>query len=401
MDISPLAAASAPSDTFASVFPQATMWMVGEGDLLLIGTRGPAIEPYLEGLGERCRMADVRAALSDVAIEGEAAPFAVLSLYAGGPHDLQRFGGSARIETDDRMALEFSAPRAIYGRSDANNADAIRKLAEAGGRPPAVQAALDGATAAGWASRGAMELKAEAFAAAYDAFGRSVTLDSSNAAALRGLSDAAAGCGRETDERSSLQTLVATQPRNAAARVELSRLLASAGELDAAAAAATDAMRIAPDDPRPAEQLASILADAGDAERLGPLADALVAKFPSRADARYFAAAALFLKGRPADAADQARRIVAADPQHAKAHSLLGAACASSGQRDCAREAFEASLRANPRDPTTYVNAGVFLLQSGDPAGASAYFAEALTLDPDSAAARQGLAGARAALAKP
>ena len=36
--------------TFASVFPQATMWLVGEGDLLLIGTNGASIEPNLEGL---------------------------------------------------------------------------------------------------------------------------------------------------------------------------------------------------------------------------------------------------------------------------------------------------------------------------------------------------------------
>src|SRR6185369_8280465 len=34
--------------TFASVFPQGTMWLVGEGDLLLIGAAGPAIAPLID-----------------------------------------------------------------------------------------------------------------------------------------------------------------------------------------------------------------------------------------------------------------------------------------------------------------------------------------------------------------
>ena len=80
---------------------------------------------------------------------------------------------------------------------------------------------------------------------------------------------------------------------------------------------------------------------------------------------------------------------------------LLGAACATTGERDCAAAAFENALRANPRDSSAYVNLGVFRLQSADPTAAAAYFAEALTLDPSSTPARNGLAQARAALGKP
>ena len=82
--------------------------------------------------------------------------------------------------------------------------------------------------------------------------------------------------------------------------------------------------------------------------------------------------------------------------RHARAQNLLGAACATLGRRDCAKAAFEASLRANPRDASTYVNAGTFALQNGDAAAAANYFAEALSLDPDAEAARNGLAQARA-----
>ena len=82
-----------------------------------------------------------------------------------------------------------------------------------------------------------------------------------------------------------------------------------------------------------------------------------------------------------------------------RAQSLLGVACATSGLRDCALAAFAAALGANPRDTATYVNLGVFHLQSADPALAAESFAVALALDRTSAPARQGLAEARAALA--
>src|SRR5205823_2577097 len=41
--------------TFASVFPQGTMWLVGEGDLLLVGANGDAIAPRLAALPDGCR----------------------------------------------------------------------------------------------------------------------------------------------------------------------------------------------------------------------------------------------------------------------------------------------------------------------------------------------------------
>jgi Flp pilus assembly protein TadD len=241
-----------------------------------------------------------------------------------------------------------------------------------------------------------MNLQSEAYAAAYDDFQRAVTLNGRNAAALRGLSEAAAGAHALDDARAFLQSLVAEQPSNAAARIELSRVLASGRDFDGAVAAAREAIRLAPDDPAPMEQLASIYADADDGERLMPLADALLARFGTREEPQYYHATALFMQGRTAEAVEELRRLVARNPRHARAQNLLGAACATNGERECARAAFEASLEANPRDPLTYVNMGLFSLESGDAAGAVEYFSEALTIDPTSAAARDGLHQARA-----
>jgi Flp pilus assembly protein TadD len=195
-----------------------------------------------------------------------------------------------------------------------------------------------------------------------------------------------------------MEGLARAEPGNAAVRIELSRLLAALGNTDSAATVATEAVRLAPEDPRAAEQLASIFADAGDADRLAPVADALLSKFPHRDKSLYYQATLLLLKGRAREAIEGARILVARTPQDAAAQNLLGVACASEEQRDCALTAFSAALSANPRDPATYVNLGVFHLQT-DPRAAAAYFAVAMTLDRTSSAARQGHADAQAAIA--
>ena len=57
-----------------------------------------------------------------------------------------------------------------------------------------------------------------------------------------------------------------------------------------------------------------------------------------------------------------------------------------------AREAFVASLKADPREPGTYTNLATLEMEGGNVLRARRYFAEALTIDPSSTAARQGLA---------
>jgi spermidine synthase len=379
--------------TFASVFPQGTLWMVGGGDLLLIGARDGEILPRLASIEAASRRGHAASVLADVGVADGTAAFAMLSQFSGGPAEMQRYGGGAEVQTDDRTALEYSAPRGIYGRTREDNTAAIHALGAA--EPPAVRDSVARASDADWASRGLMELKAQAFASAYAAFRQAVTLNGSNFSALAGLSDAAGGAGKLDEERDLLREIAGRSPGNANVRIELSRVLAVTGDVQGALRAASDALSLAPNEPRAAEQLASVLADSGDAERLAPLADAMVARFPDRPEARYYRASALFMGGKPLDAVAAARQVVAARPDHARAQSLLGAACAAAGQRDCALAAFDAAISANPRDASSYVNAGLLSLQTGDSSRAIDFFSSALTLDPSSQPARDGLAQAR------
>jgi spermidine synthase len=382
--------------TFRSVFPEGTMWLVGEGDLLLIGAAGRSIADRLDRIAAGVRNAATAAALSSVGIEPSSAAFDLLSLYAGGPRELERYGDGGLIQTDDHAVLEYSAPRSIYGRTTTDNAQTIRGLG--GDRPATVRAALEKGTDADWTSRGRMELRAEAHALAFDAFRRAVGLNTRNADALAGLSDAAAGARKQDEVRDFLRGIAAREAGNAPVRVELSRVLAAGGDFQGAVDMATEALRLTPDDPRAGEQLASIVADAGDADRLQPLAESLAARFPDRPEPKYYVATALFLRGRTEDALTAVRQVTDGHPEHARAQNLLGAACATLKRRECAQAAFEASVRASPRDPSTYVNLGQFALETANAGAAARYFSEALSIDPELQTARDGLARARSAL---
>ena len=382
--------------TFGSVFPQATMWLVGGGDLLLIGAAEGDIAPRLAALSDASSQA-VDAVLADVGGAPGTAAFTLASMYAGGPAELSRYAANSVIQTDDRLPLEYSAPRGIYGRTKADNAVTIRSMSVA--QPPAIQSAFARAGADAWASRGLMDLRAQAFETAYGAFREAVARNSRHVEGLSGLSDAAGGANHLADERQLLEAIAAREPDNVQVRIELSRVRAVLGDGAAAVEAAQSALRFAPDDPRAAEQLASVLADLDDRERLASFSEAMMARFPNRPDAAYYRATSLYLSGQTDAAIALARRVVTTKPDHARAQELLGAACAASNQRDCAQTAFEAAIRVNPRDPSGYVNAGALQLQIANPSSAASYFASALAIDPSSTAARDGLAQARAQLA--
>lgn len=376
--------------TFQSVFPNGTMWLVGSGDLLLIGSVDE--QPQLENIWQAWQRPGVAADLEPLSLR---TPFGILSLFVGGPEEMTRYGAGAAVQRDDRTALEFTGPFAVNSAAAAGNIETLQRLLDGRERPPAVMRAFASATAGAWRDRAAMMLGVQAYAMAYDAFVRALSLDPTNSDVHAGFLRAAVGARRQADVERLLRSQIAEPPPGVASRVALSKLQAATGAFDAAVATAEEAVRIRPLDPRALEQLASLHADAGDGAKLAPLAAALQANFGDRPAAKYYAAAARFLAGDLAAALQLARDAVAADAANPAAHNLLGAVHASMGQRQEARESFEAARRLNPSDPSTYTNLGLLALDTGDRGTAAGLFAEALMLDPRSPAAREGLARAR------
>ena len=375
--------------TFASAFPDGTIWLVGQGDLLLIGSpagvvsRLPAIATSFDRPG-------VAGDLAEVSVPDAAS---VLAMYAGGPGELRAYSAGGVVQTDDRNTLEFSAARSIVSVPQ-HNAEILRGLAPPDRLPSIVAAARTPSDASKWRERGRMELAAESYGAAYDAFARAVTGDPSDQTAIDGLVDASAGAEKQEAAVALLRTRATRDLRGVAAHVGLSRLLAVAGNVPEALEQVVPLIASLPDDPRPAEQGAAILADIGDADRLRPLAERLAERWPSRSSGTYFMAAAAFLEGRREDAERLARQGLAAHGNEARLQTLLGAVSASLDRRDAARIAFHTALKMAPRDAVIYANLGLLDLDGGSPESAAGRFAEALLLDPSSAVALRGLAQA-------
>ncbi|MCC7180433.1 MAG: fused MFS/spermidine synthase [Acidobacteria bacterium] len=372
--------------TFMSVFPDGTMWLVGEADVLLVGSAEP-LTPRLPGIRSAWQRSGVAADLASV---GARDPLAVWSFFVAEGQALARWAGDAPIQTDNRARLEFSGPRSVFGGAGGDNAKNLRALA-ASPRPAAVEDAWAGATVESLRHLGEMLLKADSYGPAVESFSRAVELDPGDAVALDGLIRASTPAGRNASTREFLARLAAN-PGTVEARLALSRLLAAEGHFDESARIPLALLQANPGHLGALEQLASVLSDAGDVERLEPVVARLRIESPYSAVTRYYAATLAYLQQRPEVAVREAEAALALDPSHARAQNILGAALAGLGQRDRARAAFTASLAADPRDPATYSNLATLELESGNTAAAQRYFAEALTIDPTNTVARDGLA---------
>jgi spermidine synthase len=378
--------------TFSSVFEHASLWMVGEGDVLLIGSLTP-VEPRLDVVRRSWMRDGVAADLAEVQLRE---PSTLLTLFAADAAALRSYAADAIIQRDDRMSLEFSGPRGIYGRTTVDNGETLRRLAAESPMPAAVRAAW--ATPAAYASRGALHLRAEAFRTAFDDFSHALERNPTDAAAVDGLLRAAAGAGRLGDAEGILRPLLVRNPTNVGAATGVSRLVAARGDFQAAAEPLRAFFAGSTRDVQAMDQLASIFADAGDGPRLAAIVTDLQRVAPDSEPALYYAASLHFMRNRFDEAIAVAERLRARNSRHARCLNLLGAAYATVGRGDDARRAFAASIAADPRDPGAYVNLGTFDLQAGRAAEAADVFAEALTLDPSSTSAQDGLSQAMDAL---
>lgn len=362
--------------TFISVFPEGTVWLVGGDDVLMLATLDP-LKDAIARVPERMKRPDVAA---DLASLGVIDPFSLSSLYVAGPEALRRFSSGSKAFTDDRLTLEFTAPRELHNRQAGKNGDALRQLAD-----PLT------ATASQWRNRGVMQAKADHHQQAYDDFLRALDVDPDDAPALDGLVTSAAILDKSGDALVRVSAKTTTKP-GADRLVAMSKLLAASGRRDEAITSAREAVAL--DAAKGYEQLASLYSDTADTVQLDAAVAALQKAAPDRAATSFYQAVAAFLHGDAVTAITFSQRAIEIDPNYAPTYDLVGAAYTRLGKIGDARQAFQKSLALNAHDSTAYENLGVIELNSGNRVMAQKYFAEALWLVPDSKTARQGLAQA-------
>jgi spermidine synthase len=377
--------------TFRSVFPNATLSLVGGDDVILVASNDDGDDltsRWRNNIEHHWRPG----VATDLATVAAMEPFAVSSLFAGGPPELLRYTAGATILTDDRMSLEFSGPRALHASSAEENGNKLESL-----RPATLEGFHVGyenplAAAGPWQRRGAMLFKADAYSSAFRDYMKALTIDPANRPALDGLVRSAVLSGRATEAITWIKGQTAKRPVTAGELVATSKLLSS-NELGADALdTAKQAARLFPDDPDAFEQLASVAADSDDVAGVDAAVERLKALAPARAGTLYFSAVSALMHGRVDESVRLAEQAKAADETYAPVYDLVGAAYTKLDRPEDARKAFETSLRFDAHDSTAYTNLGLLELAAGNRQAAANRFAEALGLAPNSEAARAGLA---------
>ncbi|MGE5813539.1 MAG: tetratricopeptide repeat protein, partial [Acidobacteriota bacterium] len=367
--------------TFSRVFPHVSMFLIGSGDLLLLGSE-TSLAVSLDHQPPRDE------ARRDLQAAGVTTLQVLEQFRLGDAGSISSWTGSPRFQSDDRMALEFSVPAATVGASREDNASALLRTTE---RPPASDPTVT-------RDAGLLALRAEAPDRAWALLSSVVSRLRADRTTLEGLARAAAMSADRTrlaTLESLLRDTIAVEPNALAPRLQLARMLAARGEYDQARRVTEGAEQLAARDVEVQEELAAIAADAGDAAGL-ERALLRLRQFPSAASSTsYFEAVLCMITGHPDAAIPFARSAVAANPHHAAAWNLLGSALGSTGApADEIRHAFNRAIRADPSDPAAYANLGTLELSSGRAALAANWFAPALTIDATHDAARKGLAAA-------
>lgn len=374
--------------TFRSVFPHGTVWLVGAADVLLLAAADP-IDARLSNLRQSMTRPGVG---DDLARVGVRDAFSILSLFIGGPRELDDYTAGAPVFEDDRNTLEFTAPRELHRQRTGENGAILSRLLQDGG-PEEIRRARASAGAVEWRHRADMLANADVHQLAYDDYVRALTLDPADHTALDGLVRAAMLTRRAANALASVQSLSGDPSAHRLAAI--SKLLAATGATGQAVDAARQAASLEPQSPIGLEQLASLHADSGTTPQLGAAVAALRKLPGDRASTEYFAAVAAFLEGNALEAITLARRAIAIDPGYGATYDLIGAALTKAGQIDEARAAFRKSLELDAHDSTAYENLGIIELEAGNRQLAVRHFAEALWLVPESTVARRGLAQAR------
>jgi Flp pilus assembly protein TadD len=328
---------------------------------------------------------------------GATEPFDVVSMFAGGPAEMRAYAtasGSADILDDDRMRLEFSAPRELHNASAGANDASLASMARADDAPEFIRTRRDRATAAQWRGRADMMAKSDAYSIAYEDYIRALKIDPLDEASLKAFVRTAILTNRAQDALSWVKALTMGKT-SVPARIAVSKLLAASSLKAEAVEAAVQACNERPLVPAGCEQLAARPAAAGDGVQLDSGVKTLSGVAPAAASTLYYTAVSAFLRGDAQAALDASGKAIAADATYAAAYDMAGAAHTRLGQADLAAKAFQTSLRFDPHDSTAYANLGLLALAAGDKAAARNYFAESLWLTPEDRTARDGLARAR------
>jgi len=182
---------------FSDVFPDATLWKLNDGDVLLTGVvpgGGPPSSPL------------TLAAMTDLLSVGVANPAYLLDLHMLNGADIARFASGAPPNSDDFPVLEFHGQRDLHAQTDVAN-DAALTAASHSPPPDAVARVREQIGAPERLAIAQIFEKAGSLRTSYRNYARARELDSGSLEAIAGMDRCAnlperrPGADRRLDDR--------------------------------------------------------------------------------------------------------------------------------------------------------------------------------------------------------
>ncbi len=373
---------------FTDVFPETALFVLHDGDALLIGSKGrfPALPPA-EIDRRITRVAD---ALAPYGINGFPAFRSWLSATAP---ELSEWSLGAPRHRDDHPILEFRAPLTVHAATASRNRRTLEQLeAEPGFGPfgPAIPP-----RAAALADRAAGLLLAANPDWALELAERALELDPGQSSAAETVVRASLAHGKTIEgERILRRASAAAAPDGPAAtplHISLARLLLGARRLDEAAATLESGPEALAADREALLLAAEIQVERAALDSAEALVLTVLRRNPRDAEAAAWLSELSLRQGNPARAAEQAAAILAERPETVRALRIRAVALAELGREAAAREAFSELVRRAPDSSIHWANAGAFEQRAGRFPEALRLYREAVDRDPSNLTAYRGL----------
>ena len=380
---------------FSDVFPEAALFLINEGDVLLVGGGGPL--PLDRASLER-RIGEGRVGL-DLREIGVVDPFVFASLYTLSPQGLRRLAAGAARHSDDRPILEFRAPRALHENTGRTNAQLLIAAGREAPRPEPWAELVRNPGAVQLAARARMLERAEGDYWAFELYEQAIAKEPRSLPALEGYARCAVRSDRIAVAEKRLRELGETAAP-VEARIALGLLLTNAGRTEEALAALQGALERDPKQRRALILAAEVQEQAGHLEAMEGLARQALSVAPGDIEAEALLASAALGKGLKLAAIAIADRVLARDPNETRALQVAAFARADD-DRAGARRFLERLVEAEPDIPGHWANFGAFELAGKDYRAAVRLFETAADLNPGDPRAYLGLREAGRGLGDP
>ena len=372
---------------FTDVFPETALFVLHDGDALLIGSNGefPIVpDPVVE---ERI------AALAD-----ELGPYGITQyralrgwLTATGP-ELAAWAAGAPRHRDDHPILEFRAPLSVHAATAFQNRRALERLA---GPSLGVFGSGPEPDARTLAGRAAGLLSAQNPDWAFELARQALDLDPGERSAADAVVQASLASGRGEEGAGALRAALEAAPADGDAApvltVALARLLLRARQPDDAAVVLESGPAALAEDTEALLLAAEVQVERGDWDSAEALVLAVLRADPQDAEAAAWLAELSVRRGRAEEAAERSAAILAERPETERALLVRAVALAELGRTSEAREAFSNLVARAPGPAFHWANFGAFELASGRPAEAVQLYREAVDRDPLELTAYRGL----------